>query len=105
MAVFLITRHDSPVQTLVTKAFVSLVGISTSLGVQTSYGLNPARDFDVAASIFGYPGVLSTVRHGYWFRGAILGPLLGAILGGASIEGVYRLREVILIVRRFGHVA
>ncbi|KAJ7855667.1 aquaporin-like protein [Mycena leptocephala] len=61
--------------------FLAILGISSSLGMQTGFSLNPARDFGprLLSAAVGYPGVFS-YRHQYWLWTGILGPVVGAQL-------------------------
>ncbi|KAJ7255240.1 aquaporin-like protein [Mycena rebaudengoi] len=63
--------------------FVVVFGIGASLGMQTGYALNPARDFGprLLSVAVGYSG--STVfgfRHQYWLWAPIIAPIVGAQL-------------------------
>jgi aquaglyceroporin related protein len=94
--VCLIGQPENLALRLHTKAFIlgaALIGVSSAVGVQTSFALNPARDLGprIAASAFGYPSTIWTNRHGYWFWGPILGPIGGALLGVGAVEGMNKL--------------
>ncbi|OAX42144.1 major intrinsic protein superfamily membrane channel protein [Rhizopogon vinicolor AM-OR11-026] len=63
--------------------FIVLFGIGASLGMNTNYCLNPARDlgprlFTAAA---GYGSAVFTYRNQYWLWCAILGPVTGMLFG------------------------
>lgn len=59
-----------------------ITGIGATLGWQTAYAVNPARDLGprIALSIVGYRG-LWTFDAWYWAYTPLLGPLVGAPLG------------------------
>ncbi|CAO1633316.1 unnamed protein product [Jaminaea pallidilutea] len=59
-----------------------VTGIGATLGWQTAYAINPARDLGprIALSIVGYRG-LWTFNAWYWLRTPLLGALCGAPLG------------------------
>jgi len=68
--------------------FLSLFGLSLGFGMQTSFSFNPARDFGprIFLSMAGYGDIYSYKAH-YWFWGAILAPIGGAVIGA----GLYHL--------------
>ncbi|KAJ7512557.1 putative aquaporin 4 [Mycena galericulata] len=68
--------------------FVVLLGISSSLGMQTGFALNPARDFGprLLSSAVGYPSTVFSFRHQYWLWTGILGPVVGAQLAVALYD-------------------
>ena len=62
-----------------------VTGIGATLGWQTAYAVNVARDLGprLALYIVGYgPDVLWTFDAWYWLRTPILGTIVGALLGG-----------------------
>ncbi|WAR63359.1 hypothetical protein PtB15_18B442 [Puccinia triticina] len=63
--------------------FWVVFGLASTLGMQTSFSLNPARDLGprIVTWLAGYGGGVWSVRSSYWFSVAILGPVFGAILG------------------------
>ncbi|KAF8892960.1 aquaporin-like protein [Infundibulicybe gibba] len=63
--------------------FFLILGIGMSLGMQTSYALNPARDLGprILTSMVGYGKAVYTFRNQYWLWCPILGPLMGAQAG------------------------
>ncbi|KAK9318831.1 aquaporin-like protein [Lipomyces orientalis] len=75
----------SPAELALIRALVlglSLFGIGTSLGWQTGYALNPARDFGprFVSYVAGYgPKVFTTAGYYFWIPIAM--PCLGAIIG------------------------
>jgi len=68
--------------------FFAFVGIPAAFGMQTSFAMNPARDFGprLMTAIF-YGRKVWTFRHQYWIWAPILGPFCGGIAGA----GVYDL--------------
>jgi aquaglyceroporin related protein len=60
--------------------FVTLLGISAALGMQTSFSLNPARDFGprLLSAAVGYRGAVFSYRSHYWLWTGVLGPIVGA---------------------------
>ncbi|KAJ7018967.1 putative aquaporin 5 [Mycena alexandri] len=60
--------------------FVTLLGISAALGMQTSFSLNPARDFGprLLSAAVGYRGAVFSYRSQYWLWTGVLGPVVGA---------------------------
>ncbi|PLW34525.1 hypothetical protein PCANC_19233 [Puccinia coronata f. sp. avenae] len=63
--------------------FWVVLGLASTLGMQTSFALNPARDLGprIVTWLAGYGGEVWSVRSSYWFSVALLGPVFGAILG------------------------
>ncbi|TFK31875.1 aquaporin-like protein [Crucibulum laeve] len=63
--------------------FILILGIGASLGMQTAYALNPARDLGPRffLAMAGYGKDLFTYRSQYWLWCPILGPVLGAQVG------------------------
>ncbi|KAJ7731163.1 aquaporin-like protein [Mycena maculata] len=68
--------------------FVVILGISSSLGMQTGFALNPARDFGprLLSAAVGYPSTVFSFRHQYWLWTGILGPVVGAQLAIALYD-------------------
>lgn len=60
--------------------FLTLLGLGTALGMQTSYAFNPARDFGprLLLTFAGYGKQLYTYRNQYWLWCPIIAPFLGA---------------------------
>jgi len=82
-------RNGPPPAGLVPLAiFFAFVGITASFGMQTSFAINPARDFGprLVTAIF-YGRNVWSFRHQYWIWAPILGPFCGAVAG----VGVYDL--------------
>ncbi|KAF7299691.1 hypothetical protein HMN09_00974600 [Mycena chlorophos] len=63
--------------------FVLILGIGTSLGMQTGYAINPARDLGprLLTSMVGYGSQVYTFRNQYWLWCPIIAPILGAQAG------------------------
>ncbi|KAJ2917677.1 hypothetical protein MD484_g2734, partial [Candolleomyces efflorescens] len=63
--------------------FILFVGFGVSLGMQTSYSLNPARDFGprLFLSMAGYGSEVYTYRNQYWLWCPIIAPIVGAQAG------------------------
>ncbi|KAJ7131731.1 putative aquaporin 4 [Mycena crocata] len=68
--------------------FIAVLGISSSLGMQTGFALNPARDFGprLLSAAVGYPATVFSYRHQYWLWTGILGPVVGAQLAVALYD-------------------
>ncbi|KAJ7429098.1 putative aquaporin 6 [Mycena galericulata] len=63
--------------------------ISAALGMQTSFSLNPARDFGprLLSAAVGYRGAVFSYRSQYWLWTGVLGPVVGA----QAAAGLYDL--------------
>lgn len=63
--------------------FLTVLGIGSSLGSNTGYALNPARDSGprLVLYLLGYGNDVWTHDGGYWFFGGWCSTLLGACLG------------------------
>jgi len=63
--------------------FWTVFGLAATLGMQTSFSLNPARDLGprLVTWFAGYGSHVWSIRSHYWFVVAILGPTCGAIVG------------------------
>jgi len=63
--------------------FLVLLGIGVAIGMQTSYALNPGRDFGarLLLSFAGYGKEVFTYRNQYWLWCPIIAPILGAQVG------------------------
>lgn len=81
-------RAKLPIHLRAVALMWAFIGVSGALGIQTSFGLNPARDLGprIAAAMFRYPATIWTDRQGYFFYGAVLGPVAGAVLGAGLWE-------------------
>ncbi|KAF8800416.1 aquaporin [Phlegmacium glaucopus] len=91
MIVALTDKHNMApsVGMLPVALFVLLIGLGTAFGMQTSYALNPARDFGprVMLTFAGYGSQLYNYRNQYWFWCTTIAPFLGAQVG----VGIYDL--------------
>ncbi|KIY44990.1 aquaporin [Fistulina hepatica ATCC 64428] len=63
--------------------FLLFMGIAAGLGYQTSFSLNPARDFGprILTAMVGYGSDVFNYRNQYWLWCPILGPIFGAQIG------------------------
>ncbi|RDB19033.1 hypothetical protein Hypma_014345 [Hypsizygus marmoreus] len=63
--------------------FILILGIGTSLGMQTGYAVNPARDLGprLLTAMVGYGKGVFTFRNQYWLWCPVMGPILGAQAG------------------------
>jgi len=63
--------------------FFAILGIGSSLGANTGYALNPARDLGprLALCFLGYGWDVWTHDRVYWFWGPVLSTVLGGLLG------------------------
>lgn len=57
-----------------------ILGLGASLGVETAYAINPARDFGprLLTAAAGYGSQVWNYRNQYWIWCPILGPIMGA---------------------------
>lgn len=82
------TRKESlPLAALPFVLFLTVTGIGASLGMQTSYAINPARDFGprLMTAIF-YGSEVFTFRSHYWIWAPILAPMAGSVIGATIYE-------------------
>jgi len=78
-------RNGAPTNGLLPFAlFVLFIGLGASLGMETSYAVNPARDFGprLFLAMAGYGKALFNYRSQYWLWAPIIAPVLGAQAGG-----------------------
>ncbi|KAF7364987.1 hypothetical protein MVEN_00369600 [Mycena venus] len=63
--------------------FILILGIGASLGMETAYAINPARDLGprLLTSMVGYGKQVYTFRNHYWLWCPIIAPILGAQAG------------------------
>ncbi|KAJ3513492.1 hypothetical protein NLJ89_g2913 [Agrocybe chaxingu] len=63
--------------------FLLVLGIGASLGMQTGYAINPARDLGprIMTAMVGYGRQVFTFRNHYWIWCPVMGPILGALFG------------------------
>ncbi|KAJ7597860.1 aquaporin-like protein [Mycena floridula] len=65
--------------------FILFIGIGASLGMETGFALNAARDLGprLLTSMVGYGATVYNFRNQYWLWGPVLAPILGAQVGAA----------------------
>jgi len=75
--------------------FLVLLGLGAAFGMQTSFALNPARDFGprLLLTIAGYGKELYTYRSQYWLWCPIIAPFLGAQVGIGFYDLFLKQRE------------
>ncbi|KAF8645126.1 hypothetical protein AX16_007955 [Volvariella volvacea WC 439] len=63
--------------------FLVLLGIGASIGMQTGYAINPARDLGprIVTAMVGYGKQVFTFRNHYWLWCPVIAPILGALAG------------------------
>ncbi|KAF8159904.1 aquaporin-like protein [Crassisporium funariophilum] len=63
--------------------FILMIGISTALGMQTGFAINPARDLGprILTAMVGYGGQVFTLRQRVSFHYWAYSPLFGCIMG------------------------
>jgi len=63
--------------------FLLILGIGASLGMETGYAINPARDLGprLLTSMVGYGKQVYTFRNQYWLWCPVIAPILGAQAG------------------------
>ncbi|KAF9557543.1 putative aquaporin 4 [Agrocybe pediades] len=63
--------------------FLLILGIGTSLGMETGYAINPARDLGprILTAMVGYGKDVFTFRNHYWLWCPIMAPICGALFG------------------------
>ncbi|KAF7298829.1 hypothetical protein MIND_00830500 [Mycena indigotica] len=68
--------------------FVLILGIGASLGMETGYAINPARDLGprLFTSMAGYGRAVYTYRNHYWLWCPVLAPIFGAQFGCAFYD-------------------
>lgn len=86
--IFAITdlRNSSPLSNLAPLLVgLLVVAIGMAWGTNAGYAINPARDFGprLAAFLTGYSGTFRDQYHNLYFWVPIVGPLIGAVVGGA----------------------
>ncbi|KAK2465374.1 hypothetical protein APHAL10511_002728 [Amanita phalloides] len=70
--------------------FMIFVAITVSFGMETSFGINPARDLGprILTSMVGYGRVVYNFRHQYWLWCEVFAPFLGASAGALVYDGL-----------------
>lgn len=68
--------------------FVLILGIGISLGMQTGYAINPARDLGprLMTAMVGYGSQVFTFRNQYWLWCPVIAPYLGALAGAGFYD-------------------
>ncbi|KAI0712513.1 aquaporin [Earliella scabrosa] len=63
--------------------FIMILGIGASLGMQTGYAINPARDLGprLLTAMVGYGSDVFTFRSHYWLWCPVIAPIIGALVG------------------------
>jgi len=63
--------------------FLLILGVGTSLGMETGYAMNPARDLGprLLTAMVGYGKQVFTFRNQYWLWCPVMAPILGAQFG------------------------
>ncbi|KAG2086311.1 major intrinsic protein superfamily membrane channel protein [Suillus cothurnatus] len=93
-------RNGPPPQGLVPLAlFILVLGIGASLGMNTSYSLNPARDLGprFLTAAVGYGTAVFTYRNQYWLWCIVLGPVTGMLCGAFVYDTlIFEGRESII---------
>ncbi|KAF8195403.1 aquaporin [Pholiota molesta] len=61
--------------------FILILGIGASLGMETGYAINPARDLGprILTAMVGYGSEVFTFRNHYWLWCPVLAPIIGAL--------------------------
>ncbi|THU82913.1 aquaporin [Dendrothele bispora CBS 962.96] len=86
IGVFAVTdkNNAAPSKSLLPIAlFIILLGIGASLGMETGYAINPARDLGprILTSMVGYGSQVYTFRNHYWLWCGVIGPIFGCFFG------------------------
>ncbi|KAK0475625.1 major intrinsic protein superfamily membrane channel protein [Armillaria luteobubalina] len=99
------SRNGAPPSGLVPLVlFVTFLGITASLGMETSFAINPARDLGprLLTSMVGYGKAVYTFRNHYWIWCPIIAPILGAQVAAMFYDVfIYQGHESI-VNRRIG---
>ncbi|QRV73544.1 aquaporin, Major intrinsic protein family [Ceratobasidium sp. AG-Ba] len=68
--------------------FITMLGISSCFGMQTSFSLNPARDLGprLMCWMVGYGREVWNFRSQYWIYAPTMGPIVGALTGTALYD-------------------
>jgi len=68
--------------------FMLILGIGVSLGMQTGYAINPARDLGprIMTAMVGYGSQVFTFRNHFWIWCPIMAPFLGCLAGAAVYD-------------------
>ncbi|TFK52238.1 major intrinsic protein superfamily membrane channel protein [Heliocybe sulcata] len=70
--------------------FIAILGIGASLGMETGYAINPARDLGprLLTAMVGYGSDVFTFRNQYWLWCPVIAPILGAQAGTLIYDGL-----------------
>ncbi|KAI0033889.1 aquaporin-like protein, partial [Vararia minispora EC-137] len=70
--------------------FAALFCIISGLGLNTSFAINPARDFGprLMTSIVGYGESVWAYRHQFWLWCTVCGPLAGGLVAGGLYDAL-----------------
>lgn len=68
--------------------FLLVLGIGVSLGMQTGYAINPARDLGprMMTAMVGYGSQVFTFRSHYWLWCPVIAPFLGCLAGAGMYD-------------------
>ncbi|KAF8799028.1 aquaporin [Phlegmacium glaucopus] len=83
--------------------FFLVFGIGATLGMQTGYAINPARDLGprMLTAMVGYGKEVFTYRNHYWIWCPIMGPILGALFGAFVYDAFLYTGEDSILNRPF----
>jgi len=79
--------------------FMVFLSVAVSLGMETGFGMNPARDLGprILTAMVGYGRIVFNFRRQYWFWGEILAPILGAQAGALLYDAlIYTGRDSVV---------
>ncbi|PFH46530.1 hypothetical protein AMATHDRAFT_69649 [Amanita thiersii Skay4041] len=82
--------------------FVTLMGIALSLGMETGFGINPARDLGprLLTSMVGYGRMVYNFRKQYWLWCSVIAPFLGAQAGALVYDALVYIGEDSILNKR-----
>lgn len=68
--------------------FIVLIGIGASMGINTGYAMNGARDTGprIGLWLLGYGGEIWSHNHNYWIWGPWIGAIVGGCFGGFTYD-------------------
>jgi len=75
--------------------FFLILGIGASLGMETGYAINPARDLGprILTSMVGYGKAVYTFRNQYWLWCPVIAPIMGAQAGAFVYDAFLYIGE------------
>jgi MIP family channel proteins len=89
-------ERNAPPAASLAPVFVGLtvIAIGMGFGLNAGYAINPARDFGprLFTALAGWGGGVFTAANGYWWV-PIVGPCVGAVLGGTAYDLCIRDRH------------